>query len=171
MRRAAKVDANHRTIVAAFRAHGCTVQSLAAVGAGVPDLLVAFNGRNHLVEVKDGRRVKSERRLTEAQVAWQRMWRGDVHLVESVEDVTKLMAEWRFPNPFSSALLNRLGENEPGVVAVPGNRATDDTARRAAWASLYTMGATGGADASDYERPAKREVRVTPNVIRRGGGL
>lgn len=167
MRRAAKVDENQRTIVAAFRAHGCTVQSLAALGAGVPDLLVAFNGRNHLVEVKDGRKVKSARRLTEAQVAWQRMWRGDVHLVESVDDVTKLMSAWRFPNPFPRALVERLGENEPGVVAA---QTPEDRARRAAWASLHTMGVTGDTDASDYERPAKRHVRVTPNVIRSKGG-
>lgn len=40
MRRAARVDANHAEIVAALRDRGCLVQSLAALGHGVPDLLV-----------------------------------------------------------------------------------------------------------------------------------
>lgn len=94
MRRAAKTDANHKTIVAAFRAMGCSVQSLAAVGKGVPDLLVAFAGLNFLVEIKDGRKVKSARKQTPAQVVWASTWRAPRHLVESVEDVRRLMEAW-----------------------------------------------------------------------------
>lgn len=95
MRRAAKVDGNHRTIVAAFKSLGCAVQSLAAVGKGVPDLLVAFAGLNHLVEIKDGRRVKSARKQTPAQVVWVSTWRAPRHLVESMEDVQRLVGVWR----------------------------------------------------------------------------
>ena len=71
MRRAAKVDTNHREIVAALERCGCSVQSLAAVGAGVPDLLVGVAARagrlTLLMEVKDGARPPSERRLTPDQ--------------------------------------------------------------------------------------------------------
>lgn len=76
MRRAAKVDANQEQIVAALRAVGATVQTLAAVGKGVPDLLVGYQGKTLLLEVKDGRRPPSERRLTEDQLAWHGAWRG-----------------------------------------------------------------------------------------------
>lgn len=102
MRRAAKVDANHRTIVAAFKALGCTVQSLAAVGKGVPDLLVAFAGLNHLVEIKDGSKRKSQRQFTKSQVVWASMWRAPRHLVESVDDVQRLVKAWRGPARKSS---------------------------------------------------------------------
>ena len=76
MRRAAKVDANQEQIVQALRAAGATVQSLAGVGKGVPDLLVGYQGKTLLMEVKDGRLAPSARRLTEDQLVWHGAWRG-----------------------------------------------------------------------------------------------
>jgi hypothetical protein len=76
MRRAAKVDANQEQVVEALRAAGASVQTLAAVGKGVPDLLVGFQGKTLLLEVKDGRKPPSERRLTEDQLKWHGAWRG-----------------------------------------------------------------------------------------------
>lgn len=76
MRRAAKVDANQDQVVIALKAAGATVQSLAAVGKGVPDLLVGWQGKTVLFEVKDGRRPPSEQRLTEQQLTWHGTWRG-----------------------------------------------------------------------------------------------
>ena len=56
MRRAAKIDGNHTEIVKEFRGYpGVTVLSLAAIGKGVPDLLVAFRGVTWLVEIKMGK--------------------------------------------------------------------------------------------------------------------
>ena len=52
MRRAARTDSNHLELVKAFRTLGCSVLSLAAVGKGVPDLLVSIKGITWLVEVK-----------------------------------------------------------------------------------------------------------------------
>ena len=76
MRRAARVDANHDQVVQALRAAGATVQSLAGVGVGVPDLLVGYQGKTILFEVKDGKKPPSERRLTEQQLEWHGAWRG-----------------------------------------------------------------------------------------------
>lgn len=76
MRRAAKIDANQEQVVSALRAVGATVQTLAAVGKGVPDLLVGYQGKTLLLEVKDGRKPPSERRLTEDQLKWHGAWRG-----------------------------------------------------------------------------------------------
>lgn len=50
--RRARVDQNHGAIAAYFQAHGCQVQSLARLGKGVPDLLVGWQTRTALVEVK-----------------------------------------------------------------------------------------------------------------------
>jgi hypothetical protein len=45
----------------ALRSAGATVQSLAGVGKGVPDLLVGFKGQTLLFEVKDGFKPPSKR--------------------------------------------------------------------------------------------------------------
>ena len=91
MRRAAKVDANQTEIVKALRQVGASVQSLAATGKGCPDLLVGFRGKNLLLEVKDGGKVKSARKLTEDQVVWHQTWRGKVYIVESVDQALNLL--------------------------------------------------------------------------------
>jgi len=74
--RAARTDANHEQVVSALRAAGATVQSLASVGKGVPDLLVGHQGHTLLMEVKDGQKPPSHRRLTEDQLKWHGAWRG-----------------------------------------------------------------------------------------------
>lgn len=92
MRRAARVDANQGDIVDALRGVGCSVTSLAAVGQGVPDLLVGWldprTGDRELAlfEVKDGAKPPSKRKLTDRQVDWHAEWRGrPVVVVETVE--------------------------------------------------------------------------------------
>jgi len=86
MRRAAKIDSNQTQVISALRAAGATVQSLAAVGKGVPDLLVGFNGYTLLMEVKDGNKSPSQRRLTDDQVIWHGAWRGGaLSVVDSPE--------------------------------------------------------------------------------------
>jgi hypothetical protein len=87
--RRARVDDNHVEIVEALRGAGCSVQSLASVGKGVPDLLVGFRGRNTLLEVKDGSKKPSARKLTPDEQVWQSKWSGQVVTVESVEQALK----------------------------------------------------------------------------------
>lgn len=91
MRRAAKVDANQDEIVKALRQVGASVQSLASTGKGCPDLLVGFRGVNWLLEIKDGQKVKSARKLTDDQVVWHQTWRGRVYVVESVEQALEVI--------------------------------------------------------------------------------
>ena len=96
MRRAAKVDDNQEEIVKALRSVGATVQTLAAVGKGVPDLLVGHRGRTILIEVKDGKKSPSERRLTEDQVKWHGSWRGGpVAIVTDVEGALRAIGMLR----------------------------------------------------------------------------
>ena len=90
-RRAAKVDANQKLIVKALRDAGATVQHLHAVGAGCPDLLVGFRRINYLMEVKDGKRPPSARKLTDDQVIWHRDWRGNAHVVKSVSEALAVL--------------------------------------------------------------------------------
>ena len=84
MRRAARTDRNQTEIVAALRKCGCTVQILAAVGAGCPDLLVGRCGDNYLLEVKDHAKPPSDRKLTPDQIEWHHTWRGQKAVVTNV---------------------------------------------------------------------------------------
>ena len=49
-----RVDDNQQAIVQGLRAAGCTVQSLADIGKGCPDIIVGLRSRNFLLEIKDG---------------------------------------------------------------------------------------------------------------------
>lgn len=92
MRRAAKVDDNQAEIVAALTAAGAKVQSLSQIGQGVPDLLVGYQGRLMLVEVKDGNKIPSSRKLTDDQQKWHGRWEGyPVHIVETVAQALELI--------------------------------------------------------------------------------
>jgi hypothetical protein len=68
MRRRAKVDRNHAEVRDALRQIGWWVKDASKWGEGWPDLMIAKPGRYMFVEVKDGTRPPSERKLTPAQV-------------------------------------------------------------------------------------------------------
>jgi hypothetical protein len=84
MRRAARVDSNHAKIVKVLRYAGCKVRSLASVGQGMPDLLVGYHGVLHLLEVKDGNKPPSKRRLTKDEQEFIEEWADyPVHVVNN----------------------------------------------------------------------------------------
>lgn len=91
MRRAAKVDANHKDIVDGLRERGVTVISLAALGKGVPDILCGVSGVNVLLELKDGSKPPSDRKLTKDQVKFFDTWKGQKAKVESLEEALKIL--------------------------------------------------------------------------------
>ena len=71
----AKTDANQTAIVRALEAAGCEVQSLAGVGFGCPDLMVATGDLDHpwkILEVKDGSKPPSQRKLTDDEIKWHK---------------------------------------------------------------------------------------------------
>ena len=93
MRLKAKVDANQKQIVSALRDAGCSVQSLAATGRGVPDLLVGIAGKNLLMEVKDGDKPPSARKLTPDEKAWHEAWTGQIAVVNSINEALELVTK------------------------------------------------------------------------------
>lgn len=79
---AKRKDDNQSEIVDALRAIGCTVMVM-----HVPcDLLVGYRGRNVLLEVKDGAKPPSARKLTTDQVIFQADWRGQYDVVKSIDE-------------------------------------------------------------------------------------
>ena len=87
--RAAKIDANQPEIVEAVRRMGCSVQHLHTIGKGCPDLLVGVSGINLCWELKDGSAIPSARQLTIPEIKWHDEWRGQVQIVESVDDAIR----------------------------------------------------------------------------------
>lgn len=99
MRQAHRVDANHSAIISAFRALGCTVFDTSALGGGFPDLVIGVVGHggavNLLVEVKDGEKVPSKQRLTDAEDRFASTWRGQYTIVKSVQEAVKLIGQYK----------------------------------------------------------------------------
>lgn len=90
MRRAA-ADANQPEIVAALRKVGAKVQHLHGVGGGCPDLLVWHGKTLTLLEVKDGNKPPSARKLTKAQEEWHQEFAGAAHIVTTPEEAVNLV--------------------------------------------------------------------------------
>jgi len=86
--RAARVDDNQSAIVKALRKAGMIVQLLHTVGRGVPDLLVGYQGKNILLEVKDGTKPW---KLTPEQVGWHRDWKGQVDVATNPDQAVLLV--------------------------------------------------------------------------------
>lgn len=82
--RNAKTDANQKEIVATLRAVGATVQSLAPVGQGVPDLLVAYRGLNFLIEVKT-----PTGKVNKLQQAFHESWRAPIGVCTTPDEALK----------------------------------------------------------------------------------
>ncbi len=86
MRIAAKVDDNQKAIVDALRQCGLSVLSLARMGKGCPDLLVADDDSYFLIEVKG-----PKGKLTPDQEAFISEWRGVVHICRTVDDALQIV--------------------------------------------------------------------------------
>ena len=85
-RRAARVDDNQPAIVQALRNMGCSVQPLHTVGGGCPDLLVGWEEKNYLMEIKDGSKIPSAQKLTPQQEKFFDEWLGQRVVVTSPEE-------------------------------------------------------------------------------------
>lgn len=90
MRRAARRDANEQDIIKAMREAGAYVKVIN--DEGLFDLLVSYRGETLLIEVKDGAKPPSARRLTEAEQKFHDEWPGaDLYIVNSVEEALALL--------------------------------------------------------------------------------
>ena len=91
MRYANRIDANQNQIVDALRKAGAVVRIISQ-GDGIPDLLVGYRGYTILMEVKDGEKVPSARKLTEAEQKFFDDWRGGMLVViNSVEEAIETL--------------------------------------------------------------------------------
>lgn len=95
MRRAARRDANEGDIIKAMRKAGAFVKVINDEGAF--DLLVGYTGTSGrfytlLLEIKDGSKPPSARRLTDAEQKFHDEWPGDnLHIINSVQEALDLL--------------------------------------------------------------------------------
>lgn len=94
-----KVDINQPAIVKRFRDLGCSVAILSSVGNGLPDILVArdFAGTwqgawSCLVEIKDGTKPPSARKLTPDEQKFHDSWQGNIVVIASEEEAEDLIS-------------------------------------------------------------------------------
>ncbi len=91
MRYANRIDANQNKIVDALRKAGAVVRIISQ-GDGIPDLLVGYKGYTILMEVKDGAKVPSARKLTEAEQKFFNDWQGGLlMIVKSPEEALEIL--------------------------------------------------------------------------------
>jgi Holliday junction resolvase len=91
MRYANRIDANQNQIVDALRKAGAVVRIISQ-GDGIPDLLVGYRGFTILIEVKDGEKVPSARKLTEAEQKFFDDWRGGMLvIVNSIDEALETL--------------------------------------------------------------------------------
>ena len=94
MFRAARVDSNQSEVTKALRKIGASVQLLHSVGKGCPDMLVGYKGGNYLLEIKDGEKKESARKLTAEQTIWHFDWKAqeavDKSPQEAIDTIRKL---------------------------------------------------------------------------------
>jgi hypothetical protein len=94
----ARKDSNHNEIVKAFRQLGASVHDTAQLGAGFPDICVAIGKTTLLIEIKDGEKPPSARKLTEDEAKFHDEWQGWLEIVCSVDDVINLVKRIRLNN-------------------------------------------------------------------------
>ena len=86
--RAKRTDINQKDIVHALRSFGATVVDLSGVGKGCPDLLVGFNNKTYLIEIKRDKQAK----FTPQQLQFYELWRGGIIArIETIDDAIKLL--------------------------------------------------------------------------------
>jgi Holliday junction resolvase len=91
VRRAARRDDGEREIIDALRKAGAYVKQVN--DEGLADLLVWHGGRTLILEVKDGKKPPSARKLTEAEQKFHNEWPGDnLFIVNSVEEALALLS-------------------------------------------------------------------------------
>jgi hypothetical protein len=91
MRKYGRRDDNHTDIVGTFRAIGFSVLDTANLGGGAPDIMVSNRLNTWAIEIKDGKKPPSARKLTEAEQTFKDTWQGKFAIITSVDDVLNLV--------------------------------------------------------------------------------
>lgn len=88
-----KVDANQKDIMTKLRMiPGISVATTHTIGKGFPDIVIGYKGKNYMVELKDGTKRPSQRKLTKDEISFHSNWNGQVDICINFYDVLKLLS-------------------------------------------------------------------------------
>jgi len=91
MRIRARTDKNQANIVKEARKLGASVAITSQLGKGFPDIVIGHQGKNYLIEIKDGESPSSAQRLTPDEAHWHAAWRGSVHIIKDPSELKGLL--------------------------------------------------------------------------------
>ena len=87
-----RTDRNHSEIINAIRKiPNISVFSTHEVGKGFPDIVIGYKGINYLIEIKDGNKPPSARKLTDAELQFHSNWKGQIKIVNNLDEVLNLL--------------------------------------------------------------------------------
>ncbi len=90
--RVRKCDNNQSELVKQMRKiPGLTVAHTHTLGKGMVDVIAGFRGVNFLFEVKNPSLSPSARKLTPDELRFHSEWKGQIAIVETLEDVMKIL--------------------------------------------------------------------------------
>lgn len=91
---AARKDANHKDIVKLFRGLGWYVLDIAQL-KNCCDIIVSKHGESIAIEIKDGSKPPSARKLSVGEQKFKDEWKGKYSIVINEEDVFKINKSFR----------------------------------------------------------------------------
>lgn len=92
-----RTDANQKQIMDGLRKYPfISVNTTHTIGKGFPDIVVGYEGKNYLFEIKDGNKTPSQKKLTPDEIIFHRNWNGQVAVVESVESIIEIIQYNKF---------------------------------------------------------------------------
>ena len=93
MRLAARTDANHKEVSKAFERLGWSVLDIHQIPDSA-DILVGKWKHNVVIEIKDGSKPPSKRKLTPGEIGFRDRWKGDYRIVTCLKDVIDIDREY-----------------------------------------------------------------------------
>lgn len=86
--RAKRIDENQVEIVKQLRKiPNLSVSVTSSLGNGYPDLNIGYKGKNFLIELKDGSKPPSARKLTEDEQEFRRKWEGQYAICNDLDEI------------------------------------------------------------------------------------
>ena len=99
--RAARIDDNQNEIVGQLRSvPGLTVAITSGLGHGMGDFIIGWQGVNSWIELKDGDKPPSKRKLTPAERKFHAQWAGQIDVALTFEDCLRIIGVSTESAPF-----------------------------------------------------------------------
>lgn len=91
VRTKSRKDSNHKQIVDGLRRYGATVLDTSQL-KNCFDILVGYNGVNYIIEIKDGKKSKSQTKLTDGEKDFKNTWKGGkYHIAYSLDQAIEII--------------------------------------------------------------------------------